>query len=90
MKRADLYGTIAPRWTFGLGLYLDFLGPRSDIVVVLAFVTCVEVRECGWSLLVVPDLAQNGRVDIAHQLLANNIQAVGLPKISHMRRQVKE
>lgn len=56
--------------------YLSLLCPSSDDIVVLAGMLRVEVGEGARVLLVVPDLTHQSRVDVAHEHLADGVDAV--------------
>lgn len=56
--------------------HLRFLGPFSNIIVVLARMLGVEVWESFWVLWAVPDLAEDSSVRIAHEDLAESVDAV--------------
>lgn len=59
--------------------YLELLGPVLDVVVVLALVLGVEVGEGnGWTAIggFDPDLAKDAGVDVAHEDLADGVEAV--------------
>lgn len=61
----------------GQGLsYLVLNGPFAYIVKVLALVLGVEIRERRGALLIEPDLAEYPGVGIAHQSLADRVQAM--------------
>lgn len=57
--------------------HLKLFCPSLHIVVVLASVLGVEVWEGGGRIAAGPNLAEDARVDVAHQGLANNVKAVG-------------
>ncbi len=59
------------------GTHLMRLRPLPDCVVVLALVPRVEVGECSGGGRVVPHLAEDARVDVAHEGLADCVEAVG-------------
>ena len=59
--------------------YLQLLGPFSNILIILARMSRVEIWKGNWLVGVYPDLAQHARVDIAHKDLANRIQAMSFP-----------
>lgn len=56
--------------------YRFLLGPSADYLVVLACMPRVEVGKGARVLLVVPDLAHQSRVDVAHEHLADGVDAV--------------
>lgn len=57
--------------------YLSLLCPSSDDIVVLAGMLRVEVGKGARVFLVVPDLAHQPRVDVAHEHLADGVDAMG-------------
>lgn len=63
----------------GGNAYLELLGPVLDVVVVFALVLGVEVgKGNGWTAVggFDPDLAEDTGVDIAHEDLADGVEAV--------------
>jgi len=52
------------------------LCPFPHILVVLAPVDSIKVREWSGTLWVEPDLAKNARVNIAHQHLSDSVKAM--------------
>lgn len=59
--------------------YLELLGPVLDVVIVFALVLRVEVGEGNGRTAVRggdPDLAEDARVDVAHEDLADGVEAV--------------
>lgn len=56
--------------------HLELLCKLLHIVIVLAAVLGVKIRESGGSLAAGPNLAEDARVDVAHEGLAKNVQAV--------------
>lgn len=56
--------------------YLSLLRPSTDDIIVLARMPCAEVGKGARVLLVVPDLAHQPRVDVAHENLADGVDAV--------------
>lgn len=66
----------------GRETHLKLLRPFSDIVVVLARMRRLEIRKAVRLVLVHPSLTQDSGVDIAHQDLANGIEAVSFAIMS--------
>lgn len=57
--------------------HLVGFGPDAEVVEVAAFVVGVEVGEGVGRGAVPPDLAEDAGVGCAHQLLADDVEAVG-------------
>jgi hypothetical protein len=57
--------------------HLKFLSPLPNHIVIFAYMLCVEVRKRHWLLRINPHLAQDARVDIAHEDLTDSVDAVG-------------
>ena len=57
---------------------LSCLRPLPNVLEVAACVLGVEIDECFWRCWIPPYLPEHADVDCAHELLPENVEAVGL------------